>query len=136
MADEIIILRHQRFIVEQCGSCGVIFIVPELVYNNHRDHGGYSHCSNGHSWGWKDGRIKEDALRNERDRLKQDAARLESEKQAALTEAAEAKQKYINVQRRALAGVCPCCNRTFANVARHMKTKHKNVVPLTAKGGF
>lgn len=23
-------------------------------------------------------------------------------------------------------GVCPCCNRTFQNLARHMKTKHSD----------
>jgi type II secretory pathway component HofQ len=26
--------------------------------------------------------------------------------------------------KRVANGVCPCCNRTFQNLARHMKTKH------------
>ena len=133
MADETIVIRGRRFIVDECGSCGVFFVIPELVYTNHRDHGGYSYCSNGHTWGWKEGRIQTDAMRRERDRLKQDNARLEDEKAAALREAVSAKAQTMQVRRRAAAGVCPCCNRTFQNVQRHMKTKHPNVVPLDQK---
>jgi hypothetical protein len=28
------------------------------------------------------------------------------------------------IQKRTAAGVCPCCNRTFQQLARHMKTRH------------
>jgi len=27
-------------------------------------------------------------------------------------------------RKRSVAGVCPCCNRTFQQLARHMKSKH------------
>jgi hypothetical protein len=33
---------------------------------------------------------------------------------------------------RVSAGVCPCCNRTFQNVARHMKTKHPDIAAAPA----
>lgn len=133
MADEVITIRGRRFAVDDCGVCGVTYVVPENVYNHKRDYGGFSHCSNGHQWGWPEGRKQRDELRHERDLLKQDAARLIEEREAALKEAREMKQKYMNVQRRSAAGVCPCCNRTFSNVARHMKTKHPNVVPIDKK---
>ena len=29
-------------------------------------------------------------------------------------------------KKRAAAGVCPCCNRTFKQLARHMERKHPN----------
>lgn len=29
------------------------------------------------------------------------------------------------IKKRIAAGVCPCCNRTFQNLARHMENKHK-----------
>jgi hypothetical protein len=29
------------------------------------------------------------------------------------------------VQKRVGNGVCPCCNRTFEDLARHMKVKHR-----------
>jgi hypothetical protein len=28
--------------------------------------------------------------------------------------------------------VCPCCHRTFQALARHIKTKHPGVVPLSS----
>jgi len=36
-------------------------------------------------------------------------------------ELAEAKRK---LEDRIFAGVCPCCNRTFSNLHRHMEAKH------------
>jgi DNA repair exonuclease SbcCD ATPase subunit len=32
------------------------------------------------------------------------------------------------VKKRTAHGVCPCCNRTFQNVARHMESKHPEFV--------
>lgn len=34
---------------------------------------------------------------------------------------------YHRVTRRIKAGVCPCCTRTFQNLARHMHTKHPDM---------
>ena len=65
-------------------------------------------------------------LRRERDQLKQQLAYKDDEI------AAKGKQ-LTRLQKRIHAGVCPCCNRTFTNVARHMKTKHPNVVSLPQK---
>ena len=129
---EIVLLRGHRYVVDQCGCCGILYVVPEKVHEHHADHGGYSSCSNGHQWGWSEGRLQRDALRQERDRLKQENARLEDERVAAVREAHEIKKKYL---KRAAAGVCPCCNRTFLDLQRHMKTKHPNVVPLDQKTG-
>lgn len=34
------------------------------------------------------------------------------------------KKKAAKSKDRALSGVCPCCNRSFKNVQRHLATKH------------
>jgi len=34
------------------------------------------------------------------------------------------KAAKTRLKKRAAAGVCPCCNRTFENLARHMQSKH------------
>jgi hypothetical protein len=132
---EIITIKGNPHVVTQCGTCGVWFTVPEIVYECHRREGGYHTCPNGHSRGWRTGEEEKarDAIRLERDRLKQDAARLEDELVAERRRAEAAEKKILQVRRRAAAGVCPCCNRTFANVQRHMLTKHANVVPLAQK---
>lgn len=123
------------YVWEQCGSCGIWYTVPQVVYEAHRKEGGFHYCPSGHGWGWKQGQGSDafDALTRERDRLKQQQAQLEDEvaEQRRLTAAAE--KKYLQARRRAAAGVCPCCNRTFQNVQRHMLTKHANVVPLAQK---
>lgn len=135
MADRIILLNGQRHVVSQCISCAVWHTVPEIVHDHHREHGGFHHCPNGHSYGWKTGaeQRREEEIRRERDRLKQDAARLADEVAAERKRAEEAEKRIVQIRRRAAAGVCPCCNRTFVNVQRHMKTKHPNVVPLEQK---
>jgi hypothetical protein len=35
-------------------------------------------------------------------------------------------------RKRAANGVCACCHRSFANVARHMKTQHPDFNPDAA----
>ena len=119
----------------QCGTCGVWHAFPETIYDHCRREGGFWHCPNGHSRGWKDGADNTELqqLRRERDRLKQDAARLNDDLAEQARRAAAAEKKVIQIRKRAAAGLCPCCNRTFSNVQRHMQTKHPNVVPLAQK---
>ena len=56
----------------------------------------------------------------------------------AETRAAAAKAREHRLKRRVAAGTCPCCQRTVAQLARHMQTKHPdygktdNVVALKA----
>lgn len=61
--------------------------------------------------------------------------RLEQERDAARRRAENERNSRIAVQghltrakKRAAAGTCACCKRTFSNVARHMKTKHPEFV--------
>lgn len=120
--------------------CGTPFMLPDRLLDNAINHGHTIYCPHGHSIAWKE--TEADRLRRERDRLKQDAARLENEKRGAWAtataqaeRAAKAERETKRLKSRASAGVCPCCNRTFSNVQRHMKTKHKNVVPLQTAVG-
>lgn len=119
----------------QCGSCGVWHAFPETIYDHCRREGGHWTCPNGHSRGWAKGADQEKmvVLERERDRLVQNAAQLQDEIRLQERRALAAEQKYKQAHRRAVAGVCPCCNRTFQNVQRHMLSKHKNVVPLDQK---
>ena len=105
----------------QCSECGVVYFYSERwCVERGQDKRSWG-CPNGHSQVFCEGEI--DRLRRERDLLKQDAARLEEEKAAA-------ERETQRLRRRIGRGVCPCCNRTFTNIARHIKTKHPNIVPL------
>jgi hypothetical protein len=136
---DFVIIRGCRHAVEDCITCGVIFTVPESRHVHARAEGGFFQCPNGHSQGWSKDRSERESLRRERDRLKQDQARLEDEKRQAedaaslarvRAEKAEAATKRL--KKRSSAGTCPCCARTFSNMADHMKHQHPQFV---AEGG-
>lgn len=65
-----------------------------------------------------------EALRRERDRARQQVARVEDERDHEKRRAAAFKGMTTKMKKRVEAGVCPCCNRHFENLERHMKTKH------------
>lgn len=108
----------------QCGSCGIEYAIPEKMAEHAKANGGYHHCPNGHSWGWSKEGSEVTRLRRERDRLKQAEARLQDEIEDERRRTAAAKGQVTKLKNRAVAGVCPCCNRSFANLRRHMKAKH------------
>lgn len=118
-----------------CITCGVAFTVPQIVADRQAEVGGYHHCPNGHSQGWAKDGSENAKLTRERDRLKQQNARLEMEAAAAKRETEAERAKVQRLARRAKAGSCPCCKRTFSNMTRHMRLKHPDfgsIVPLKA----
>lgn len=123
-----------------CPSCGLLFGGPSEFFDRRRQDGKSFYCPNGHAQSFKEN--EHDRTRRERDRLKQEAARLEEDARAAWEAVRVEEEKRRSAERelkrvrtRAEAGVCPCCNRTFAALARHMKAKHPDVVPLPKKAG-
>lgn len=111
-----------------CGTCGVEHAIPQARWRAAYRESGYWHCPNGHQWGYAESEA--DRLRRQRDSLQQQIARVDDEKRELERRAEAAERKAARVTKRAHAGVCQCCNRSFANVARHMKAKHPNVVPI------
>jgi hypothetical protein len=114
-----------------CGECGIAFAIPDNFYTERRESRPLLQwfCPNGHPRVFKESEA--DRLRRERDRLTQQLA----EKNDAI---AERDRKLKRLAKRAAAGTCPCCQRTFSNMTRHMKTKHpemvaENVVKLKAR---
>jgi hypothetical protein len=130
-----ITVEGQTLVAMQCGTCSIWHALPKMMYDTCIEEGGYWHCPIGHSRGYAEGRKDREAVRRERDLLRQQTARLEDELREAKAETDKAKTETLAVKRRATAGICPCCNRTFVNVQQHMKTKHPNVTPLKIKEG-
>jgi len=110
----------------QCGTCGVEHAIPKAMYDNAVEEGGYWTCPNGHSRGFRTGEEKKraDAIRQERDRLKQLMAQMDDDIIRLKREKAAAHGQVTKLRNRSKAGVCPCCNRTFKQLAAHMKNKH------------
>lgn len=105
-----------------CGGCGIQFAVPEAWRAEKKETGKGWYCPNGCSRVYKESDVAaaKAELEAERDRHQRTLARLN----AAETAEQKAKRELKRVNKRVSAGVCPCCNRTFQQLARHMKTKH------------
>jgi hypothetical protein len=132
---EVILIRGTRHVVWECRTCGCVSTVPEAMNDQLRAEGGYRSCPSGHQWGWTKETCEREQLRRERDRLKQDAARLEEEKRVAWLTANEQSERAKKAEaanrklkKRASAGTCPCCSRSFSNMAEHMKRQHPEYV--------
>lgn len=116
--------------VGPCYTCKCEMWIPDALYEAaDRAKGVISfYCSYGHGQVFAKGESDFDKLRRERDRLKQDAARLEEEASLARVRAEKAEAATKRLKKRTSAGTCPCCQRTFSNMAEHMKHQHPQFV--------
>lgn len=106
---------------EDCGNCGGTFAVNttyrKRCYDTGRGTFACPYCKT--DWGWTGkGELQrvQKQLADEKERLRLALAR-ENEERAA-KDNLERKLKRVN------RGVCPDCNRTFSNLARHIACKH------------
>lgn len=115
--------------------CSVEHAIPEELDRQARQSGHSIYCPLGHQWVMRNS--ENDNLRRERDRLKQENARIAGVAFDAEVARSKAENALKRHKKRAAAGTCPCCNRTFSNMARHMKSEHPNfnVVPLREANG-
>lgn len=118
---------------EECCRCKSQMWLPNSLYDAARSARGKISffCAYGHSQVYVEGEPEEAKLRRERDRLAQQIAQRDEEISGLRKSWNEAEKravtkhrKIISMTKRAKAGVCPCCNRTFIALQRHMNAKH------------
>jgi hypothetical protein len=116
--------------VGQCCRCKAQMTLPSDLYNAAKHSPKIIfYCPYGHEQHYPAGETEETKLRRERDRLAQriaerddKIAELREERDAAKRQGAAG--QVTKIKNRVGYGVCPCCNRTFENVARHMASQH------------
>lgn len=111
-------------------KCGIAFSVPQWWEQRRREDKTWWYCPNGHSQHFS-GKTEAERLKGEVERLNKDAAylrtRLEDEAKTVnrLCRSRDSyKGQVTRIKNRVSKGVCPCCNRTFQNLARHMTGQH------------
>lgn len=122
-------LRNETYHVVLCYTCGNNFGVTSQLYTRAvEDKQGGLYCpSCGKSTRWvgkTDDQKKIDQLEG---KLKWEAAELARQiikKEAAQNSLRATKGVITKIKKRVHNGVCPCCNRSFVNLRRHMKNKH------------
>lgn len=106
-------------ITETCYSCGVLFAFGSDFKANRLDDRKNFFCPNGHSQHY----IGEtDAQKLERAQARETALR--DQLAAAVHDAEALRIALLRDRQRFANGVCPCCNRSFENVRRHMASQH------------
>lgn len=104
---------------EECYKCGVVFWVSAVMCRRWRNTGETFYCPNGHGQVYEEGTLQKQLAAMESDRDWWKGATRAEEKRHIATRGQIAKLKN-----RIGAGVCPCCRRTFKQLAAHMTRQH------------
>lgn len=121
-----------------CASCGLTFAVSEQFIQQRRDdHVGFR-CPNGHSNYYPD-KSEAEILREQLAQTEKINAAITADLQSTRAERDHhwIERKKTNTRLRHLKervkhGVCPCCHRTFKQLARHMELKHPGYAKETS----
>lgn len=117
---EIAVSLTITLVTEECCNCGVLFGMTKEHQKQRRDDKQLFYCPNGHGQMYM-GKSKDEQLREAREaRQRAEDAAYTSERKLE-----DERRKRKRIETRAKNGVCPLgCKRTFANVKRHIETKH------------
>jgi hypothetical protein len=116
-------------LIEMTCWCGIVHAVPKNLHDlQHREfHEGKApkaiYCPVGHTHvpaGIPRYKVAEQALARERAAHDQTRAQCRD----AELQMTAAKGTVTRLRHRVAKGVCPCCKRSFLNLARHMHSKH------------
>lgn len=115
-------------VVEECPTCGVVYAIPQALKEKGLRHkrNASLYCPNGHCWHYL-GKTHAQELEELRDRVafeRSQRDQVEAQLVAQRGATTRARNERDRLKQRAAAGVCPCCHRTFKQLAAHMRTKH------------
>lgn len=111
----------------QCPSCAITFAVPEVWQREKRRSHETFFCPNGHNQYYSQETFEQKQIRELREALDKQTRRANAAAQNEMIER-EARKAVEKKMARVSAGVCPCCNRSFQNLSRHINTKHPDFV--------
>lgn len=122
-----------NMVAETCWVCGTAFAMSYGLHAKRKADGGSFYCPNGCHLGYGESQVeklqkeiaREKHLREqETARLRDAVAYVQSEHERTQASLRSTKGVVTRIKRRVGKGVCPCCNRTFADLAAHMTGQH------------
>jgi|HubBroStandDraft_4_1064222.scaffolds.fasta_scaffold316126_3 hypothetical protein len=108
-------------VTEVCINCGCLFTMPEALRVELRKNHRRFFCPNGHEQFYPQ--------ESDVERLTRELKEMREQKIREAARANVAEAHLADLQKRVRNGVCPCCKRSFANLRRHMATKHPGTTP-------
>jgi hypothetical protein len=132
-----LLLRLQKTVevnLLECCDCATPIALTVDQERRLRESGATFYCALGHAQSWRETEL--DRLRAklaEQTRIAtiqaERAAAAERAEQTAVDQMKAAAREAKRLERRAKAGVCPCCQRSFVALRRHMAAKHPGFAP-------
>lgn len=120
------ITRPTTFVIEDCCDCFMPFALTEEFKKRRIKDKAWFYCPNGHPQHYV-GKTDEQLLYEEKQRTAsalEDARIARAEAQRLEEQLHMSRREGQRQAQRSKGGACPCCNRTFVQLARHMKTQH------------
>ena len=131
------LITSTEFVTTECSVCGIEYAIRSGYAEKRKGDHATFHCPNGHTQHFV-GKSEAEKLREqlaavekERDAAIKRKEWAEQSEKAATKERDKARADRDRLRKRAQNGACPCCKRTFSNLARHMAVKH----PETPEAG-
>lgn len=111
-------------VIEECCNCHVTFAMPADFQRQCRDAGPAMafYCPAGHGQHYTVSEVRQ--LKDRLDRAEARARAARDQADAAERSRRAYKGQLTKARKRIGNGTCPCCNRHFANVERHMRGQH------------
>jgi len=123
-------LSHaEQLVVVECPACFIAHAITRRMHDDRLADGGAVYCPAGHRWVFcetQTARLERElaAARRMRDSARAALSAEQDQRRAAERSAAAYRGQATRIRRRVGNGVCPCCNRSFADLARHMAGQH------------
>lgn len=114
---------NQWFEVSRCCNCGVAFAMTTDFDRRRRNDRKDFYCPAGHQQHYT-GPTEAQKLKAELERKEQMLQAAQARAATAEDECALVAKAHHRMRNRVMNGVCPCCNRSFGNLMRHMKSEH------------
>lgn len=130
------------FITITCHVCSERFGLSQDTYGVLKRSGRVFCCPFGHEAVFAAGKTEAQKLREELERERRDRQRAAQQVEYWAQEAKKERNRAngykghaTRITKRAKAGVCICCNRSFKDLARHMASKHPTLTPIDIEQG-
>lgn len=117
------VYTQQSCIVTCCRCLTPFTMAGHLYQTRQQDHLNF-YCPIGHGQYFAEGRSEEQKLRDRLAEEQMRVANLRDDLQCETLSHRATKGKVTKLKKRVANGVCPCCQRTFANLGRHMAGQH------------
>lgn len=115
------------FTMEMCVNCGMPFLMLDTFRKERMEDHQSFYCPAGHSQFYS-GKTEAQKLREQLEQEQKSHAKELDSVQNMLLDEINTRKKAEKQLKRLHRGVCPCCNRSFENLQRHMKHKHPEAI--------